>query len=538
MRVTRWTQLACAAGLAAGLSQTARAQLRADEVLVIFDSRIADSLRTAELYAGSARVPGGVGGKSGFRRGVRLLDLASTGAPVTTPGNIAFADFVTRLRDPIRAHITSSQLLGRVRCLVTTKGLPHRVQDSDFPTAGDNPTNLVNEYSANDATCASVDTELVLLWQNLTTGEAGGAADSKADGAILNPYWKSSTPIASLPQPNILVQKQYTNAGAGPMWVPFGAVGSSTRLSPGDIYLVSRLDGYALADIEGALERASRVYYNVDTDAAMFDESGANGVADTAANGEFDNVNTAFAQMRDADDYEVTRDAFSADTRFAPGFARYNGLAGGNQFFIGPRLAWFPGDGVMLASPLALVATYGANHSGVPRDPAGIPRRTDFAASYNYPDGAIINTIESYNCRDFGGLGQLEFATQQQVAHFIASGGTFGVGNVWEPLADAVPDNRYLALNFIRGNLSWAEAAWTAIPALSWQQMVVGDPLARPARSGEDINADGRVGIDDLYAWEAAPADVDRSGTANALDRGFVMHAVRSWERSDLLTPR
>jgi hypothetical protein len=516
----------------------AAAQIRPDEVLVVYDSRSPDSLAVAEYYAGSKRVPGGAGGLPGARPGVRVLNLASTGAAATSPGDISYADFVSRLRTPIRAHLTAMQLERRVRVLVTTKGLPHRIQDTDFPTAGDNPTNLVNEYTASDATCASVDTELTLLWQDLNAGEAGGPADSKADGAILNPFWRSALPIGSYPTANNQAAKLYSNGGTGPMWVPFGSATSPSRLTPGDLYLVCRLDGYSVADVRGAIDRAGAILYDANAHRALLDESGSNGVADVLANTEFDNSNTAFSQMRDADDYETTRDAWAADTRFASGFVRYNALAGGNQFFIGPRLAWFPGDGIMVTEPIVLVGTYGANHSGLPRDPAGNTRRVDYAGGYNYPAGAIINSIESYNCRDFGGVGQLEFAMQQQVAGFIAVGGTFGVGNCWEPLADAVPDNRYLAQNFVRGNMSWAEAAWTSIPALSWQEMVVGDPLGRPFRTSEDITGDGRVNIDDLYAWEASPADVNRNGTTDAADRAFVVAAVRSWERSDLQTPR
>jgi hypothetical protein len=109
---------------------------------------------------------------------------------------------------------------------------------------------------------------------------------------------------------------------------------------------------------------------------------------------------------------------------------------------------------------------------------------------------------------------------------------------VWEPLADSVPDNRYLSRNFLRGNLSWAEAAWSAIPGLSWMQMAVGDPLGRPGRSSEDMDANQRVNVDDLYAWEALPRDINGSGVADATDRAFVLNALRSWERADMTQGR
>lgn len=537
-RTRGWIAPMLAAGIAlVALHGRAPGQLRPEEVLVLYDSRNADSLAVAEYYAGSKNVPGGAGGLPGARPGVRVLDLASTGAPLAAPGNISFTDYAARLRNPVRTWLTAMGLSGKIRSLVTTKGMPHRLLDTDFPACGDNPTNLVNEYNASDATCASVDAELALLWQNTETGEAGGPGDSKLDGVIVNPFWKSTTPIWTFPQTNITVQKTFTGNGPGPTWQSFGATGSPTRFSPGDMYLVSRLDGTTVADVRGMIDRAQRILYDVDAHVVLLDESDSNGLADSASNSEFDNIDTAFPALRDADDYEVTRNELQADTRFAAGFTRYDAASGGGAFFVGPRLSW-QGSVLLVNEPVVLLATYGANHNGRPFTTGGTIASTIYGTSFNYPNGAIFNTIESYNGRDFAGLGQLDYAMQQQAASFLAAGGTFALGNVWEPLADTVPDNRYLARNFVRGNLSWAEAAWSAIPALSWMQMVLGDPLARPFRTSEDINRDGRVDIDDLYAWEASPADVDRNGSTNAADRAFVVNALRSWERADMLTRR
>ena len=115
---------------------------------------------------------------------------------------------------------------------------------------------------------------------------------------------------------------------------------------------------------------------------------------------------------------------------------------------------------------------------------------------------------------------------------------TFAVANVWEPLADTIPDNRLLANNFLLGTMSWAEAAWSSIPALSWMQIAVGDPLARVQRSSEDLDADGAVTVDDLHSWERSPADINNSGSADAADRTLMLRALRAGERNSLLTPR
>lgn len=527
-----------AAALIGFAASEASAQLRQQEVLVIYDSRIPSSLSVAEYYAGSAKVPGGDGGVRGARPGVRVVNLATLGAPVTTGGNISWADFHTRLRIPIRDYLTQQGLTKEVRCLVTTKGLPHRVFDTDNTTVGDNPVAFVDEFIANDATCSSVDAELVMLAHDLTVGEAGGASDSKADGAIQNPYWRQTVPIRNFHQANNFAAKTYTANGLGPVWLPSGTAGTPPRLGSGDLFLVTRLDGATVADVRGMIDRAQHILYDVSGHRALLDESDSNGIADGAGNNEFDNSVSAMPTLRDQDDYEATRGALQADGRFASAFIRYNALGGGTEFFIGPRVQWQPPGAIMINEPVVLVASYGANHTGRPRDINGTLADTFYATSYNYPNGAIFNTIESYNGRDFNNLGQLGFAMQQQASSFLNAGGTLAIANVWEPLADSVPDNRLIALNFISGTRSWAEAAWSATPALSWMQMTLGDPLARAFRTSEDRNASGRVDVDDLYTWEATPGDLNGSGQADAADRLFILSATRSWERADLLTGR
>src|SRR5262245_24134436 len=351
-----WLGIALAAG-------TARAQLREDEVLVIYDSRIADSRAVAEYYVGSFKVPGGAGGLVGVHRGVRVLDMAATGAGATGPGTISYADYLTRLRDPIRAYLSANGLERRVRCFMLTKGLPHRVDDTDNPGMGDNPGALVDEYTASDVTCASVDTELMLLWQNLETGEAGGAADSKSDGLIVNPYWKSGAGIFSFPTTNILTAKLFSAATPGPTWNLAGT--GATRLTAGDIYLVSRVDGNTVADCRAVIDRGRATYYDLGSCVVILDESDSNGVADASPNNEFDNINSGFPACWDSDDFEKTRDELALDTRFPAAFTRYTALAGGAEFFVGPHVTWQAGNGILVTNPVALLSTYGSNHNGV-----------------------------------------------------------------------------------------------------------------------------------------------------------------------------
>jgi hypothetical protein len=252
--------------LAAG---SANAQLAQDQVLVVYDSRVPDSLAVAEYYAGSRKVPGGAGNLPGVRPGVYVVNTAAIGAGFVVPGNVAEVDYRTKLRDPLRTFLSSNNLTQRIRCIVTTKGLPHRVFDTDVPQNADFPGNGVNQFlpelAANDCTSASVESELALLWQDLSAGEAGGSNDSKADGLVTNPFWRQTRSINTYTNINNTVAKSLSASGTGPTWVTAGAAGAATRLSQGDIYLTCRLDGRTVADVRAMIDRSRTIYVNTNT---------------------------------------------------------------------------------------------------------------------------------------------------------------------------------------------------------------------------------------------------------------------------------
>jgi len=519
----------------------ALAQLAPGQVLVVYDARIADSRDVAEYYAGSGKVPGGAGSLAGVHPGVRVLDLATLGAAQLSAGSIPYSQFKSKLRDPLRAYLASSGLAGVVRCIVLTKGLAHRIDDLNNGGVGDNPANFVTQFNNANVTCASVDSELALLWQDLDATEANGPADSKADGFILNPYWKSSQSIGMYQTGNITQPKTFTAVNTlGPVWSTAIASTLPPQLRPGDMYLVCRLDAPAVANVRAMIDRAQHVVVNVATAAILLDKDPAGFDGDSS-------IPTLNAGV----DYDQTRDLLTTDHRFlvapgptAPGPGiNYNNAAGVGNFYVGPNLAFTAGNGVLVTQPVLLLASYGSNHNGVPLLASGASSNTSYATSFTFAPGAIFNTIESYNGRDFGGLGQDPWVPQQQASAFLASGGTFALGNVWEPLASSIPDNVYIAQNFVLGGLSWGEAAWSSIPTLSWMQIVLGDPLARMDRSVEDINADSRVDVDDLYAWETLPAgsttrDINRNGVMNSADRALLLKTLRQGERNSLCGPR
>lgn len=523
MRCTVLALVACA------VVADASAQLRPDQVLVIYDSRRTTSRDVAEFYAGSALVPGGVGGLPGIHAGLHVFNLQTSGVPVTTAGNMTYADFITLMRDPIRDHLQQSGLTHKIRCIVLTKGLPHRIFDTDNQNVGDQPSNLANEFVAGDANCASVDSELTLLWQNLDAGENGGTGDSKSDGMIMNPYRDLSQSINAFSTINITTPKTWVQqAGTGRYWRADTNAPFENQLNPGDFYLVVRLDGHTQQDIEAMILRAQNLVYDVDNVGFVIDEANSDGVKNTFPNTELDNQSSPVYM---GDDYECARDLLLTDGRFDPTKIHYNAASGTAQWIVGPNIN-YNNQGLLVTTPLILLAHYGSNHAGTaPNDGAGTSANDTYAASFNYAPGAIFNTLESFNARAFGPL-DTRF-NQEQVADFIAAGGTFGIGHCWEPLALGASRAHPLVANFILGRLSWAEAAYTALPSLSWQFIVVGDPLARARLSSDDINGDGRFDIEDLYAWNQNPTDLNRDGVADGDDLALLERSIRGTNYED-----
>lgn len=520
------------------------AQLRESQVLVLYDSRIPDSLALAEFYAGSAKVPGGAGSIAGVHPRVRVLDISTRPATVgTTPAGVSPAQadidydtFKSRFRDPLRAYLAQQNLSNRIRCILLTKGLPHRIQNiSNTPplstNIGDNPAGINAAFNAGisgNFTYCSMDSELTLLQQSIDNGEAGAQADSRADGMIANPYFRSAHTINAFGTRNILATKLFGAPGGGNnglFWLNSSG-NAPTNLTPGDIYLVCRIDGNTLADARAIVTRAQNLAFPMGTAKLLLDSDGST----------IDGTGNPLPLDVGAD-YALSRTLLLADGRFPAANILSNTAAGFTGFFVGPNLSYASatnGPPIVLADPILLLASFGANHNGVGGN--GSSAGTTYAQSFNYLPGAVFNTIESYNGRSFGGIGGNPFVPQQQAADALAGAGgcTFAIGNAWEPFALSVADNEQLCRNFFLGNMTWAEAAYTALPALSWQQVVIGDPLARPRRDREDVNGSGRVTTDDLYAWQQTPVDLNNSGVADTTDFLLLEGTVRGFEAASM----
>lgn len=467
----RWAVVLLASGAPGGAIFAA---ILPSQVLVVYNSQAADASSVLNAYlAAHPDIPA-----------ANVLDVND--ATIAGVANVTYADFVNKIRNPIRTYLNrpgDPTPIG-VISIVLIKGLPHRIFDTDNATVGDVPTSASAEFGSGDYTAASVDAELVLLYQDLETGEAGQGMDSYSDNVIDNPYHKSTTGIDGIDRRYITNAKTFTNP-YDVFWT-FGGTGK-TRLTAGDIYLVCRIDANTAADAVAMIERARNVRVNrayarivLDEDVPILNPN----PPPTWLHPEYDNVdlftppNSTYFYA--GNDYEETRDLMRA--------------AGWKVEFDETTTFILP---AALPRPIIAYASYGENHIDNP------PGAGTYLQGFRFVRGAIFNTTESYNGRAFNGLGTL--FDQAQVADFIGLGGTFGIGHVWEPLAFTVPDNEYLLANFLKNGLTWAEAAYSALPVLSWMQIVIGDPLATATIVDQPADFDADLDVDQADALFITP---------------------------------
>ncbi len=365
--------------------------------------------------------------------------------------DVTQAQFASLIRDPIRNFLSAAGAPDPedIIAIVLIRPIPHRVLDTDNSLAGDTASSAATELTNGDATYASVDAELVLLWQNLTAGEAGGTMDSHADNVIVNPYHTSTSPIDGFSRTNIQAAKTFNNR-SNVVWTLGGA--GAARLTPGDLYLVARIDGTTLADAETIVDRAQNIVVNKAVVRTLFDEY------DVTVGDELDDdpLFTSNDPFLAGDDFEEARNLLLAN-----GWdVRYDGTSN----FISSSEE---------VTPLIAYSSYGEIHTRYGENPPGVGT---YIEGFHFADGAMFNTTESFNGRALNGLATK--AGQEQVADFLASGGTFGVAHVFEPFTFTLADNEFLFVNMLVRHMTWGEAAYTALPALSWQDIVVGDPLA------------------------------------------------------------
>lgn len=113
--------------------------------------------------------------------------------------------------------------------------------------------------------------------------------------------------------------------------------------------------------------------------------------------------------------------------------------------------------------------------SGVFADPA-----------FRFAPGAVVCHLHSFSAA------RLRSPSDHWAGPLLLRGAAATLGNVWEPYLPTTCHFDLLNERLLQGR-SFAEAAWAATPALSWMQIVLGDPLYRPFKNppGSRLGADG-----------------------------------------------
>ncbi|MEM8835668.1 MAG: hypothetical protein AAGD00_07600 [Planctomycetota bacterium] len=478
----------------------AAAQLQQENVLLVWNSRDTESQAVRDLYV--ARYPA-------------VLEFDLDSVPLSNSNAVTRNNFDALIRDPLRDFIngvtTGSDLSQQIMCLVTTRGVPVRINST---VAGD-------EFGF-ASTWTSVESELTLLQQDLTaTGAA--ALQFRYSGSVRNPYHaRFNQPITGFSRAGVQTARIFgVNQTAG--FQSWQAIG----LTPGDMYVVCRLDALpangntAVQEIEALLDRAQNAVFACGSGRALLDEYAAVDQLDDEGQANIFPPRDS-SENFEFDDYERTRDVL--ESLNIP--VTYDDTSN----FVDP--SELPDD-----LPLFVFSTYGENHDvDGSENPSGLG---DYVGRYTFHPAAIFLSLESFNGDSiFDGTGR---GNQGQVLDAVAGGATFTIGHIREPLAYSVPDTRILVENMLVHGMTFAEAAWSAIPALSWQQVPIGDPLAtlQIVPGGAERNGDGVTDVEDLYTYfVGTPLDLDCDGVASLADSLIVRDGVRTGEPTDLVAGR
>ena len=447
--------------LTLALAASASAQpLSEDRVLLVYNSQNADSLAVRNAYVAA-------------RPGVHEFDF-NNGA--LTPGSLTRGQYNTRVRNPLRAHLQTSvrgePLAETIIAIATTRGLPARVNGAgEFTLASQR---------------ASLESELSLLFQDLDAA-GSGSLPFQYSGVVDNPYhFAIDSPIAAFSRTNIQTANPFTRLNLGinqDVW-------TSSSLTPGDIYLVCRLDAgpgettTALEETIALIERSNdpaQMSVSVDCVQALLDEF-------PAAADQFDD-DGAPPTFPNNDDFDEAASFLSAIGVSVTHDQTTN-------FITGPELT----DD----APLLVLGTYGENHDvgGAGDNPPG---SGTYLTTYDPHPAGVLVTYESFsgNCLIDGTRRQ----NQACSTDWMARGGSFAIPTVAEPLTFTIADLESFLPNMYLHNLSFAEAAYSSLPALSWANTPLGDPLARVTLvTGQpaDFNGDMTVDSVDLAVLLAA----------------------------------
>lgn len=109
-------------------------------------------------------------------------------------------------------------------------------------------------------------------------------------------------------------------------------------------------------------------------------------------------------------------------------------------------------------------------------------------ADFSWLPGALVTTFVSSSARTFapppagwapGGAEEFAGTRQSLTADWVRDGATGAAGNAYEPYLDGCVRPQILFAAYLSGR-TLAESYYLALPYLSWQSVILGDPLCAP----------------------------------------------------------
>ncbi|MEN6386468.1 MAG: dockerin type I repeat-containing protein [Phycisphaerales bacterium] len=486
-----------------------------------------------------------------------LTDMNDCSGRTATSGDeiITRSKFNSCIANPLRSFLLDANYpdrISQISVIITTAGMPYRIEDSTYPS-------VVNPHSSNGSivqsniqyiTAASVESELTCLWHGDWGINPAGLANR-----IVNPYqgYRNSS-ISLFPRSLPGAKQMFWNvaictSGLPPimegqidynLWPPmYGTFNRS--FSAGDMYLVCRLDGpknqgqSAVFSVRCMLERAKRAsipQLGVNPSKAMvvIDDVPSslidrNRIYNLRGNVNYLIYDANVNQPSDAmtictkDDYP---ESFKAMVGSGPAsgilnFATMPSARNINVIFdarahTSTTMLDFADDAYAL-----FYATYGVNGDEGKLKTYLLAGSADGTNIFNLCNGAVFTSLESFNAVT---MFSDAVTSQAKIIDFISIGGCGAIGHAFEPISDAAIDNQFLFYNLLadrdndgKADLTFVEAAYTAIPYLSWSEVVIGDPLMRicygPGQAAffsiqGDVNGDHIINIKDARGLQEA----------------------------------
>lgn len=385
----------------------------AARVVLLANSEDRDSVRVAEHYAEKRGVP---------RENIVAL-------PMSRAETISWSEFIGTVWEPLLAELVRRDWIEGIGMELTDA-----IGRKKYAVSGHRIAYLV--------VCRGVPLRIMHDPQHyVATPPFTNNAQFRTNAGALD------AELALLARPNYAINAFVSN--------PLFRVEQPTALERGQVIKVSRLDGPAVDDALGLVDRALVAERIGLLGRAYVDIGGAHASGDRW----LEAVARLVEEMGFDTEVDRARTTFPASARFdAPAlyFGWYTGRVGG---------------------PFAL-------------------------PGFQFPPGAIALHIHSFSAQS------LRTADQHWAGPLVARGATATVGNVFEPYLELTHRPDLLLRALARGEM-WGDAMCFALPALSWQAIAIGDPLYRPFAVTFEAQWANRAGLPERLAGYATVRKMD-----------------------------